>query len=67
MGSGRALYRHSPVQLGAASLRLPKSLGEHLEYVWTGAISLPGRHLVFRRVMIFGRWRAVAFLSACQH
>ena len=39
-------------------------LGEHLEYVWTGAIFLPGRHTVFRRRMIFGRWRPVAFFSA---
>ena len=39
-------------------------LGEHLEYVWTGAILLPGRHTVFRRKMIFGRWRPVAFFSA---
>lgn len=39
-------------------------LGEHLEYVWTGAILLPGRHTIFRRKMIFGRWRPVAFFSA---
>ena len=39
-------------------------LGEHLEYVWTGAIFLPGRHTIFRRKMIFGRWRPVAFFSA---
>lgn len=39
-------------------------LAEHLEYVWTGAIFLPGRHTVFRRRMIFGRWRPVAFFSA---
>jgi site-specific DNA-methyltransferase (adenine-specific) len=39
-------------------------LGEHLEYVWTGAIFLPGRHTVFHRKMIFGRWRPVAFFSA---
>jgi len=39
-------------------------LGEHLDYVWTGAILLPGRHTVFRRKMIFGRWRPVAFFSA---
>ena len=38
-------------------------LGEHLEYVWTGAIFLPGRHTIFRRRMIFGRWRPVAFFS----
>ncbi len=38
-------------------------LGEHLEYVWTGAIFLPGRHTIFRRKMIFGRWRPVAFFS----
>jgi site-specific DNA-methyltransferase (adenine-specific) len=38
-------------------------LGEHLEYVWTGAIFLPGRHTVFRQKMIFGRWRPVAFFS----
>jgi site-specific DNA-methyltransferase (adenine-specific) len=42
-------------------------LGEHLEYVWTGAIFLPGRHTVFRRKMIFGRWRPVAFFSAGQY
>jgi ParB-like chromosome segregation protein Spo0J len=39
-------------------------LGKHLEYVWTGAIFLPGRHTIFRRKMIFGRWRPVAFFSA---
>ena len=39
-------------------------LAEHLDYVWTGAIFLPGRHTVFRRKMIFGRWRPVAFFSA---
>jgi ParB-like chromosome segregation protein Spo0J len=39
-------------------------LAEHLEYVWTGAIFLPGRHTIFRRKMIFGRWRPVAFFSA---
>jgi adenine-specific DNA methylase len=39
-------------------------LGEHLKYVWTGAIFLPGRHMIFRRKMIFGRWRPVAFFSA---
>ncbi|HXY43242.1 MAG TPA: DNA methyltransferase, partial [Acidimicrobiales bacterium] len=39
-------------------------LGEHLEYVWTGAIFLPGRHTIFRRKMVFGRWRPVAFFSA---
>ena len=39
-------------------------LSEHLEYVWTGAIFLPGRHTIFRRKMIFGRWRPVAFFSA---
>ncbi len=38
-------------------------LGDHLEYVWTGAIFLPGRHTIFRRKMIFGRWRPVAFFS----
>lgn len=38
-------------------------LGEHLEYVWTGALFLPGRHTIFRRKMIFGRWRPVAFFS----
>ena len=38
-------------------------LGEHLEYVWTGAIFLPGRHTIFRHKMIFGRWRPVAFFS----
>jgi tRNA G10 N-methylase Trm11 len=32
-------------------------LAEHLDYVWTGAIFLPGRHTVFRHKMIFGRWR----------
>ena len=39
-------------------------LAEHLEYVWTGAVFLPGRHTVFRRRMIFRRWRPVAFFSA---
>ncbi len=39
-------------------------LAEHLDYVWTGAILLPGRHTVFRSKMIFGRWRPVAFFSA---
>ncbi|MGD0983214.1 MAG: DNA methyltransferase [Acidimicrobiales bacterium] len=42
-------------------------LGEHLEYVWTGAIFLPGRHTIFRQKMIFGRWRPVAFFSAGQY
>jgi hypothetical protein len=39
-------------------------LAEHLDYVWTGAIFLPGRHTVFRHKMIFRRWRPVAFFSA---
>ncbi len=39
-------------------------LAAHLEYVWTGAIFLPGSHTVFRRKMIFGRGRPVAFFSA---
>jgi ParB-like chromosome segregation protein Spo0J len=39
-------------------------LGEHLEYVWTGAIFLPGRHTELRSRMIRGRWRPVAIFSA---
>ncbi len=39
-------------------------LGEHLEYVWTGAVVLNGRHTLFRQRMAFGRWRTVAFFSA---
>jgi adenine-specific DNA-methyltransferase len=39
-------------------------LGEHLEYVWTGAIVLNGRHTVFRQRMAFGGWRPVTFFSA---
>ncbi len=38
-------------------------LAEHLDYVWTGCVWLPGRHTIFRRRMIFGRWRPVAFFS----
>ncbi|HXA30953.1 MAG TPA: ParB N-terminal domain-containing protein, partial [Acidimicrobiales bacterium] len=32
-------------------------LGEHLEYVWTGAIFLPGRHTNMRPRLIRGLWR----------
>jgi ParB-like chromosome segregation protein Spo0J len=39
-------------------------LGEHLEYMWTAAILLPGRHNLFHRKKIFGRWRPVAMFSA---
>jgi len=39
-------------------------LGEHLEYVWTGAVFLPGRHVNVRSHMIRGRWRPVAIFSA---
>ncbi len=39
-------------------------LGQHLEYVWTGAIFLPGRHTEHHRRMIRGRWRPVAIFSA---
>ena len=39
-------------------------LGEHLEYVWTGAVFLPGRHNEHRGRMIRGRWRPVAIFSA---
>jgi hypothetical protein len=39
-------------------------LGEHLEYMWTAAIFLPGRHNLFHRKKIFGRWRPVAMFSA---
>jgi ParB-like chromosome segregation protein Spo0J len=39
-------------------------LGEHLEYTWTAAIFLPGRHNLFHRKKIFGRWRPVAMFSA---
>jgi ParB-like chromosome segregation protein Spo0J len=39
-------------------------LGEHLEYVWTGAVFLPGRHNLFHRKKIFGRWRPVALFSS---
>ncbi|MDA8314735.1 MAG: DNA methyltransferase [Actinomycetota bacterium] len=46
---------------------LPEQLGrigEHLEYVWTGAVFLPGRHTEMRSRMIRGRWRPVAIFSA---
>jgi site-specific DNA-methyltransferase (adenine-specific) len=39
-------------------------LGEHLEYMWTAAVFLPGRHNLFHRKKIFGRWRPVAMFSA---
>ena len=39
-------------------------LGEHLEYVWTGAVFLPGRHTELRSRMVRGRWRPVAIFSA---
>jgi len=39
-------------------------LGEHLDYVWTAAVFLPGRHSIFRGRMIRGRWRPVALFSA---
>jgi site-specific DNA-methyltransferase (adenine-specific) len=39
-------------------------LGEHLEYVWMGAVVLNGRHTLFRQSMIFGCWRLVALFSA---
>ena len=39
-------------------------LGEHLEYVWTGAVFLPGRDTELRARMIRGRWRPVAIFSA---
>ncbi|MGD0441822.1 MAG: DNA methyltransferase [Acidimicrobiales bacterium] len=39
-------------------------LGEHLEYMWTAAVFLPGRHNLFHRKRIFGRWRPVAMFSA---
>ena len=38
-------------------------LAEHLEYVWTGCVWLPGRHTLFRHKMVFGRWRPVALFS----
>ena len=39
-------------------------LGEHLTYVWTGAVFQPGRHTELRSRMIRGRWRPVAIFSA---
>ena len=39
-------------------------LGEHLDYTWTGAVFLPGRHAEYRGRMIRGRWRPVAIFSA---
>jgi hypothetical protein len=39
-------------------------LGEHLEYMWMAAVLLPGRHNLFHRKKIFGRWRPVAMFSA---
>jgi ParB-like chromosome segregation protein Spo0J len=39
-------------------------LGEQLEYMWTAAVFLPGRHNLFHRKKIFGRWRPVAMFSA---
>ena len=41
-----------------------RRLGEHLQYVWTGAVFLPGRHSEHRGRMIRGRWRPVAIFSA---
>ena len=39
-------------------------LGEQLEYMWTTAVFLPGRHNLLHRKKIFGRWRPVAMFSA---
>lgn len=39
-------------------------LGEHLTYVWTGAVFQPGRHSILRSRMIRGRWRPVLMFSA---
>ncbi len=39
-------------------------LGEHMEYVWLGAVFLPGRHTEMRSRMVRGRWRPVAIFSA---
>lgn len=39
-------------------------LGEHLDYVWCGAVFQPGRQSVLRARMIRGRWRPVAIFSA---
>lgn len=39
-------------------------LAEHLDYVWAGAIFLPGRHVNVRSHLIRGRWRPVAIFSA---
>lgn len=43
---------------------LLQRLDEHLQYVWTAAVFLPGRHSIFRGRMIRGRWRPVALYSA---
>lgn len=39
-------------------------LGEHLSYVWAGAVFQPGRFTIVRSRMIRGRWRPVAIFSA---
>ncbi|MDA8310245.1 MAG: DNA methyltransferase [Actinomycetota bacterium] len=39
-------------------------LGEHLRYVWTGAVFLPGRHTENRARMVRGRWHPIAIFSA---
>jgi hypothetical protein len=39
-------------------------LNEHLEYMWLGAVFLPGRHVVMRSICVRGRWRPVALFSS---
>ncbi|MDA8310264.1 MAG: DNA methyltransferase [Actinomycetota bacterium] len=51
----------------AGKVDLPEQLGrlgEHLEYVWLGAVFHPGRHSEHRARMVRGRWRPVAVFSA---
>jgi hypothetical protein len=68
VGSGRRTCRRGPLCIaysGKAWLSEHfERFGERLEYVWTGAIFLPGRHTAFRHKMIFERWRPVTFFSA---
>jgi site-specific DNA-methyltransferase (adenine-specific) len=39
-------------------------LGEHLSWVWCGAVLLPGRHRSVRARMIWNTWRSVLIYSA---
>ncbi len=51
----------------AGKLALPtclEGLGKHLEYVWTGATFLPGRHSIIRARMVRAHWRPWLVFSA---